>query len=57
MASERNERLRVALAAHRRAQEDYDRAQAALSYAETILAMTRQEVEQAIEAIKDEGAD
>jgi len=57
MASEKAERLRLALAEHRAAQEDYDNAERALSLATTRLEMTRRAVAQATDAIKDEGAD
>jgi len=57
MESEKAERLRLAQAKHRVAQENYDNAEAALSLATTRLEMTRYAVEQATSAIKDEGAD
>jgi biotin operon repressor len=57
MASEKAERLRLALAAHRDAQQEYDQAEAALSLAATVLKMTRVAVEKATTAIKDEGVD
>ena len=57
MESEKAERLRLAQAKHRVAQENCDNAEAALSLATTRLEMTRYAVEQATSAIKDEGAD
>jgi len=57
MASEKAERLRLALAEHRAAQEDYDNAERTLSLATTRLEMTRHAIEQATSAIKNEGAD
>jgi hypothetical protein len=57
MASEKAERLRLAQAEHRAAQELYNNAEAALSLATTRLEMTRYAVEQATSAIKDEGVD
>jgi hypothetical protein len=57
MASEKAERLRLVLAEHRDAQEDYDNAERALSLATTRLEITRYAVAQATNAIKDEGVD
>ena len=57
MASEKAERLRLAQAEHRAAQELYNNAEAALSLATTRLEMTRYAIEQATSAIKDEGVD
>jgi len=57
MAKNKAEQLRTALAEHRKAQEEYDRAEAALSLAATHLGLTRYAVELATNNIKDEGVD
>ena len=57
MAREKTARLQLALTEHRAAQEHYDDAEAALSLATTRLEITRHAIEQATNAIKDEGVD
>lgn len=57
MASEKAERLRLAMAEHRAAQEHHDNTKRALSLATTRLETTRYAVERATSAIKDEGLD
>ena len=57
MAREKTARLQLALTEHRAAQEHYDDAEAALSLATTRLEMTRHAIEQATNAIKNEGPD
>ena len=50
----RAERLPLALALHRSAQEDYDHAEAALRLAATVLDMGRNGVEQMTNGFRDE---
>ena len=57
MAREKSARLQLALSEHMAAEEFHNNAEAALRLATTRLEMTRYAVEQATNAIKDEGAD
>jgi len=57
MANGKTAALKAALAEHRKALDEYDQLQRALALAETVLGMTRHAVEQATNAIKEEGVD
>lgn len=57
MANSKASALREALEAHRQAQAEYDRLIRAIAIAETVLGLTREVVEHATNAIKNEGAD
>jgi hypothetical protein len=57
MANGKTVALREALEAHRQAQYEYDRLIRAVAIAETVLGLTREALEAATAAIKEEGAE
>lgn len=57
MANGKTVALREALEAHRQAQFEYDRLIRAVAIAETVLGLTREALEAATAAIKNEGPD